>query len=288
MPAILINPLTSASPLNVLPRKDVATPTSEVMGARTESRAPIILPNVRKLFIPDPGYTIFEADLKGADAQVDAAEAEDEDLKAAFRAGVDIHSHNAEAMWGSRFTQHPKGSHARDKMRQACKHAVHGTNKVGSAYAIARHPAINWTVHEADQFQKRWFSLHPGIRRFHQRTEQQLQKNRTVYNKLGFHRVYFDRIGECLPEAVAWIAQSTVALVTYLGWFKLEDARQIPAELLLQVHDSLVFQIPTSKIPPYSFIRDSLAVEVPYDDPLVIPWGLAASTKSWGDCQKID
>ena len=51
----------------------------------------IRLPNVRKLFITDPGYVMYEADLKGADAQVVAWEAEDDDLKAAFRAGVDIH-----------------------------------------------------------------------------------------------------------------------------------------------------------------------------------------------------
>ena len=53
------------------------------------------LPNVRELFLPDPDHVMFECDLKGADAQVVAWEADDEDLKAAFRAGIDVHSKNA-------------------------------------------------------------------------------------------------------------------------------------------------------------------------------------------------
>lgn len=76
---------------------------------------PLVLPNVRKLFIPDPGYTIYEADLRGADAMVVAWEADDEDLKDAFRRGLDVHAKNAEDMLGSLFT-HAVG-HARDKIR---------------------------------------------------------------------------------------------------------------------------------------------------------------------------
>ena len=53
--------------------------------------ANIRLPNVRRTIIPDPGYTIVDADLAGADAQVVAWEAGDEKLKSAFSAGAAIH-----------------------------------------------------------------------------------------------------------------------------------------------------------------------------------------------------
>lgn len=79
----------------------------------------LVLPNVRKLIIPDPGYAIYEADLAGADAQVVAWEAEDDDLKSAFRAGLDVHSKNAEDMWGTEFTRLPIGSHARHTKKTA-------------------------------------------------------------------------------------------------------------------------------------------------------------------------
>ena len=38
----------------------------------------IKLPNVRKMFVPDLGYVVFDCDLAGADAQVVAWEAGDD------------------------------------------------------------------------------------------------------------------------------------------------------------------------------------------------------------------
>lgn len=243
----------------------------------------IILPNIRKMFIPDPGYIICDADLAGADAQVVAWEAEDEDLKAAFRAGLDVHSKNAEDMFGREFTK--LEGVARHKKRQQCKHAVHGTNYVGSAYAVARHPSINWLTHEAEKFQKRWFDLHPGIQRWHKRTQRQLDTNRTVTNAFGYRRVFFDRSDACLPEAIAWVPQSTVALTTFEGAIRLEESKRY-VQMLLQVHDSLVFQIPKTKKQEYGEIQKALEVPIPYSDPLVIRWGLKVSEKSWGECAK--
>lgn len=243
----------------------------------------LVLPNVRKIFIPDPGYVMFEADLRGADAQVVAWEAEDEDLMAAFRAGLDVHVKNAEDMFGSAFTKLIGA--AWEKKRKQCKQAVHLTNYGGTARALAM--VLGWLTHEADQFQKRWFTIHPKIKtNFHKKIENELQQTRTIKNIYGFQRVYFDRIDACFTEALAWKPQSTVAITTYLGAFKLEE--QCPwVEILLQTHDSLTFQVPHKYATDYARIRNSLRVLTPYTNPLYIPWELSASTKSWGDCQKI-
>lgn len=227
---------------------------------------------------------MYEGDLKGADAQVVAWEAEDNDLKNAFRSGLDVHAKNAEDMWGTEFTRLPEKSHARDAKRQETKVAVHATNYGASSRALAI--SQGWTVHEADRFQKRWFAIHPGIRdKFHGRVRADLQRDRTVRNAFGFRRVYFDRIDECFGEALAWGPQSTVAHNSYQGFFQLEEA--FPhVEPLLQNHDSEAFQFPLGKIPPLTDIRKKLEVITPYDDPLVISWDLKMSTKSWGDLEK--
>ena len=133
------------------------------------------MPNIRQMFVPDDGYTIFDCDLSGADAQVVAYEAEDMDLIEAFRKGLNVHSKNAEDLWGTSFTslagdaKHgPKG-----KRRKECKQGVHATNYGGSARALAK--VLGWTVREAESFQRRWFSLHPGIKaNFHGRIERDL------------------------------------------------------------------------------------------------------------------
>lgn len=232
---------------------------------------------------------MYEADLKGADAQVVAWEADDDDLKNAFRRGVDIHVHNATAMWGSEFTRLPEGSHRRDRKRQDCKIGIHLTDYGGSAKGMAQN--LGWLVHEADKFQKRWFALHPAIRRWHDRIRADLERNRTVYNVYGFRRQYFARIDTCFTEALAWVPQSTVALNTYDGAFNLEGKYfhdlNSKAGILLQTHDSLNFQFPKDKCPPAQELRDTLAVVLPYDDPLTIPWDLKRSERSWGEMEKV-
>jgi DNA polymerase-1 len=245
----------------------------------------VILPNIRKIFIPDSGYDIYDCDLAGADAQVVAWEAEDADLKAAFRAGLDVHSKNASDMWGGAFDQ-LQGS-ARKKKRQSCKHAVHGTNYGGTARTIAAHPSINWTVHEADQFQKRWFQIHPAIRRWHTRVQADLDRAKTVANPFGYRRVFFDRPDAVFPEALAWVPQSTVALVSFYGALQLEKASPW-IEMLLQNHDSIVFQAPHRYRGSIAEIKRGLEIVVPYSDPLTIPWGVARSEVSWGDCEKVE
>jgi DNA polymerase-1 len=250
--------------------------------AASGKTAGVILPNVRKMFIPDPGYILYDADLAGADAQVVAWEAEDEDLKAAFRAGLDVHSHNAEAIFGTRFTS--LEGVKRYQFRQKSKQAVHLTNYGGSSRAMAK--VLGWTVRDCEDFQRRWFSIRPGIKKWHQRVEHSLDTTRSVTNRFGYRRIYFDRIDAVLPQALAWVPQSTVALTTYRGAFQLEEA--FPSvEFLLQVHDSLVFQIHKKFGANDNDIRNALANPIPYDDPLVIRWGLAKSEKTWGDLEEI-
>lgn len=244
----------------------------------------IVLPNVRKVIIPDPGYMMVEGDLKGADAQVVAWEAEDEDLKAAFRAGIDIHVKNAEDMWGSQFTCLPVGSHARDQKRQECKHTVHGCNYGCSPRTTASQRG--WTVHEAERFHNRWFSLHPKIKtNYHHKVQKWLEKDRTAWNVFGWRRVYFDRIDESFTEALAWIPQSTVALLSYMGIFKIELLYE-QWESLLQTHDSVCGQFPLSKPIPLQQLKKDFEVVAPYPDPLTIPWDIKISKKSWGEVEK--
>jgi DNA polymerase I len=246
----------------------------------------VVLPNIRKLFIPDPGYIILDADLKGADALVVAKECNDSALMEAAKGTFDLHSENATvilAMEGIDYAKSPK----RAEFRQQFKSAIHGTNYVASARTLAL--TFGWPIRRAENFQSYWFRNHPGVRDWHKRTEGELFRSRTASNKFGYRIIYFDRIDGLLPEALAWIPQSTVAESCFRGALQLEECCPY-VEILIQVHDSLVFQIPKSYYHEDRLreIHSALHVPVPYPDPLVIPWKLSASEKSWGDCQEID
>lgn len=228
----------------------------------------LVLPNVRKLFLPDPGYTIWDMDLDRADLQVVVWEADDAGLKQMLRAGVDLHSENANTLGVS---------------RQLAKAWVHGTNYGGGPRTMA--VACGISVHQAEKMRNRWFQAHPGIHDWHRRVEAGLKAHRSVANKFGYRRFYFDRIEGLLPEALAWIPQSTVACVINRAWLNIYNHSR-HSEVLIQVHDSLVGQFPTEHHhAAIAELKELARITVPYDDPLVIPVGVKVSTYSWGECQ---
>jgi DNA polymerase I-like protein with 3'-5' exonuclease and polymerase domains/uracil-DNA glycosylase len=248
------------------------------------------LPNIRKLFVPDPGYTFFDIDLDRADLQVVVWEADDEQLRLALQEGIDLHLLNAGAVFGiaaltlsnlrdPNFVLDAKSRFARQ--RQFAKAWVHGTNYGGGPRTMAA--AVGVTIVEAERYRARWFHEHPGIAAWHDRTEKSLRSTRSVTNKLGYRRHYFDRVDGLLPEALAWVPQSTVACVINQAWQNIyEQEPQI--EVLLQVHDSLGGQYRTHL---GQWAKDRICtlaqVTIPYEKPLTIPVGIKTSTISWGD-----
>jgi len=236
----------------------------------------LVLPNIRKLFIPDPNHLIFDVDLAGADAQVVAWEANDEVLKEIFRSGQKVHAVNSKDIFGGDAGADGK----REPYYSRAKAGCHLTNYGGKARTLSI--ALGITIREAEAFQRRWFDIHPGIADWHNRILNDLQTTRSVRNRFGYTRFYFDRIDGILPQALAWIPQSTVACVTNRHLLNIDS--QIPAvALLLQVHDSLVGQVHQSDwYQTKPKLHSALEVVIPYDDPLIIRSGLKTSKRSWG------
>lgn len=243
------------------------------------------LPNIKRIFIPDPGYMMYDADLSGADAQVVAWEADDAELKTLFRSGANVHIKNAEdnfgPEWAAATGHHKSLGTPKGAMYYDSKRAVHLTNYVGSAKTLA--VTLGWTVAKAASFQANWFRLHPGIKLWHDRVLRSLRLEHRVRNEFGFHRIYLDRPDSILAEAVAWNPQSTIAETCFRGALQLEQ--KLPyIEMLMQTHDSVTFQVPMRFADNIDAIKDGLLNEVPYSDPLIIQWKLTRSEKSWGDC----
>jgi DNA polymerase-1 len=242
------------------------------------------IPNVRKLIVPDLNYEIASIDLTGADAQTVAWEANDEELKRVFRENkIKIHAHNAMRVFGDKA---PTGYE--QPYYDYIRTGVHLVNYCGKARTLAG--ALNTSEWEAQRFIDYWFSLHPGILDWHLRLEDQLNRTRCIYNRFGYRRFYFDRVQDLLPEATAWIGQSTTACVTnraLVALRKHDQLRKLGLELLFQVHDEIVFQYPAHRADEIlALVKPIAHIPVPYDDPLVIPWGLKTSRISWGDCEK--
>ena len=163
------------------------------------------------------------------------------------------------------------------------KSLCHGTNYLGTADGIA--PRIGLLVHETERIQKWYFGLAPEIKAWQDRIKAQVEKRRFVQNVFGYRTYFFDRIeGTIFNQAVAWIPQSTVACLINRAWLQIE-ANLPEVEVLIQVHDSLVGQFPSVQGDHMKRrIVNCSEVALPYDEPLIIPVGIATSSKSWGEC----
>lgn len=250
------------------------------------------LPNIRSMFGPDSGYTFFDMDLDRADLHIVVWESNDTMLKAAMRLGVDVHLLNVFTLDGHEpppleelVEGHPKyADHRgpRKHKREFAKVFCHGSNYGGGARTMAAHTGR--TINEVDRAQKIWFGAHPGIKRWHKEVEDQITKRRFVENKFGYRWYIFDRLAGLLPEAVAWIPQSSVGCTINRIWLNLYKAAP-EIEVLLQVHDSLAGEFPTNRREAcMQALATASKIVIPYEDPLTIPTGVKTSEKSWGDC----
>lgn len=252
---------------------------------------PYQFPNIRSMFVPDPGCTWFDGDLDRADLQVVVYEADDPMLKAALRMGADIHLMNSFVLERREpppleelVETHPKYRDHRGPMkliREFAKVFCHGTNYGGGARTMAANTGR--TVADIDRAQRIWFGAHPGIKKWHLRVEDQIKRFRFVENRFGYRWHIFDRIDSLLPEAIAWVPQSTVSIVINRIWMNIHE--KLPeVEVLMQVHDSLCGQFLTNRkealVPQ---IKECGRIEIPYESPLIIPFGLKTSEVSWGE-----
>ena len=231
--------------------------------------------NLRKCLIPDPGYRLFECDLKQADAQVVAWEAGDQVLMDGFLGGryndsFDLHSRNAEVIGCS---------------RQEAKAAVHAINYGTTAATLAK--VIGGHRWDAQDVIDKWLSSHPQIRRWHEGVRKELYSSRTIVNKFGYGITYLGRVEQQFKEALAWVPQSTVALIVSKALVRLGKLDP-DVKLMIHGHDSIVFQVRRIALKPALMqnVFNALQITVPYDIPLCIPWDISWSDKSWGDVKE--
>lgn len=237
------------------------------------------LPNLRDLIIPDTTFTLIDMDLARADAQVVAREANAKGLMARFALEKtdptkDLHSQNAFDLFGK----------TDKKSRDLSKKIVHASHYLVTPRSLA--PQAGILVSEAERFIKRWFALNPEIPAWHATVAKRLADTREVRNAFGFRRFFFGRLEDCLPEAVAWVPQSTVGTVINKALCNIGENLSWLVQLLLQVHDSLVMQVPTTQLhTAIPLIEAQSLIEIPYPSPLIIPVGFKVSDLSWGKCE---
>jgi len=211
----------------------------------------------KEFMLFDDGYIGYEIDLSQAENRIVAYIAPEPTMIEALESGVDIHAKTASLIFNKPIEEVTSelgtcpicedpttcGHKGERFWGKKTNHAFnYGLGPIQFAYALGIEAKVGKAVRAA------YLNAYPGILQYWQWVQEELRKSRTLTNPFNTHRLFMDRWGEGLfKEAYSWIPQSTVAdKVNEDGLIEIyyNQDRYKEVELLNQVHDSIVFQIP--------------------------------------------
>jgi DNA polymerase I-like protein with 3'-5' exonuclease and polymerase domains len=254
---------------------------------------------LRAIFVPDPGFELWEVDGSQAEARVVAVLAQQWDLVELFERGdIDVHWENAKRIFGlhgALLYDYSNTEHYR--MRYLAKRIIHASNYGMSWFKFRQlllaEAGIDMSKPEVEALLAAYHQLYPNIEGvFHQGIIKQLRQNRTITTPYGRVRVFHDRwpktgVGELFRKAYAYVPQSTIgdlinrALLDFHTWCKGTLGR---AQVLTQVHDSILYQVkPAMEVAARAKIKELMERPIDFGyHKLIIPADFKRGM-NWGD-----
>ncbi len=201
---------------------------------------------IREGFVAPEGKVLVNADYSQFELRLAAAMANDEALIADFNAGIDIHTKTAAEAFGAPFDQVTK------QQRRAAKVINFGVLYGMSAKGLA--DAADMSVAEAKAFIDRYFELRAPIRK-------KLDEYLTQARELGYVETLFGRrrmtpdvkspnflIRTAAERAAQNMPiQGTEADLMKRAMIKIDEKLPDGAEMVMQVHDSLIVECDESQ-----------------------------------------
>ena len=192
----------------------------------------------REIFIPDEGKMFMSADLSQAELRVVAYLANEQQFIKVFEAGRDVHRMVASHMFSK---PEDKITH---KERELGKRIVHASNYGMGAGKLAELSGMSY--HESEEKMNLYHVYFPKIRIWHMDVEARLKKTRVLTTPMGRKRMFFGRWNKAmLRDAYSYVPQSTVADLTLRGMVNLHKRLPIACNIVFNIHDEIVIQIPT-------------------------------------------
>ena len=205
---------------------------------------------IRRAFITDKGQKLVSADYSQIELRLLAEIAEIEQLRQAFRDGLDIHAMTASEMFGVPVKNMPA------EVRRRAKAINFGIIYGISAFGLANQLGIG--REEAGAYIKKYFERFPGIRDYMEETKAFARQNGYVLTLFGRKCHYPDIKASnasirSFNERAAINArlQGTAADIIRRAMVRMDATlanKKLSAQMLLQVHDELVFEVPEAEV----------------------------------------
>jgi len=228
---------------------------------------------IRQAFIPAAGQLFISADYSQIDLRVMAHYSRDKALIEAFMAGDDIHARTAAQIFGV------SPLLVTGDMRRVAKSINFGIVYGMSSFGLSGQLGISRK--EAQSFIDRYFNLYSGVKQFMEDIVVKARKDGFVTTLLNRRRTVpeinsSNRVQREFAErtAINTPIQGTAADIIKLAMLKVDKSLRengVPATLLLQIHDELVFEVVQERVDEAKeIIRAAMEDAFHLDVPLVV------------------
>jgi DNA polymerase-1 len=205
---------------------------------------------IRRAFVAAPGHKLASADYSQIELRLLAEIADIPQLRKAFREGLDIHALTASEMFGVPVKDMP------GEVRRRAKAINFGIIYGISAFGLANQLGI--AREEAGAYIRKYFERFPGIRDYMEETKAFAKKHGYVLTLFG-RKCHYPDIAASNPSirsfneraAINARLQGTAADIIRRAMVRMDDAlakQKLGAQMLLQVHDELVFEVPEDEV----------------------------------------
>jgi DNA polymerase-1 len=220
---------------------------------------------IRKSFIAQEGKKLIAFDYSQIELRLLAEVANIDALIEAFKNGVDIHKLTASQVFGI------KAEEVTSEMRRNAKAINFGIIYGQSAFGLAKQLNISRT--EAKEYIDSYFFQYPGIKKYMEDTQDFARKNGYVETVFG-RRCYIPSINDKNPmrragaerQAINAPLQGAAADIIKRSMKDIPEIlkkHKIDAELILQVHDELIFECAEVEVDRLIPIIKSIMVDAP-------------------------
>ncbi len=220
---------------------------------------------IRRAFVAAPGHKLVSADYSQIELRLLAEIADIPQLRKAFRDGLDIHAMTASEMFGVPIKDMP------GEVRRRAKAINFGIIYGISAFGLANQLGI--AREEAGAYIRKYFERFPGIRDYMETTKAFAKANGYVLTLFGRKCHYPDIKASnasirAFNERAAINArlQGTAADIIRRAMVRMDAAlaeAKLAAQMLLQVHDELVFEVPEGEVDKTLPVVTRVMIEAP-------------------------
>jgi DNA polymerase I len=253
--------------------------TSFAMAATTTGRLSSSDPNIQNIpvrneqgrkirtaFVATPGQKLISADYSQIELRVLAHMADIPQLKKAFADGLDIHAMTASEMFGVPIKD------MTSEVRRRAKAINFGIIYGISAFGLANQLGIS--REEAGAYIRTYFERFPGIKDYMEATKKAVHRDGFVTTIFG-RKCHYPQIGTKNPSERAFLEraainapiQGSAADIIRRAMIRMEEtlarAKLSSVQMLLQVHDELIFEAPESNVEKALPVIRQVMVEAP-------------------------